>query len=127
MIEEPLLADNGYPSEAELEKICTWDWGDFTDWADRLTAFMAYVKERWNYVEWGWREGVAEGDEFLDFEIGRRCWRISTGGWSGNEDLIDAMKANTMFWTLTAWSWRRGGHYVFVDGGPARGEAAGST
>ena len=38
---------------------------------------------------------------------------ISTGGWSGNEDLIGAMQNNAMLWIMTWVSSRRGGHYTF--------------
>ena len=37
---------------------------------------------------------------------------VSTGGWSGNESIIGAMKENTDYlYTFIAFAWRRGGHY----------------
>lgn len=54
--------------------------------------------------------------------LGIRRYRISTGGWSGNEELLMALQANHMAWTWTWISSRVGGHYVFEvrkDGGPA--------
>jgi hypothetical protein len=38
---------------------------------------------------------------------------ISTGGWSGNEDIIQELLSNQMVKMLTYTSWRRGGHYEF--------------
>lgn len=42
-------------------------------------------------------------------------YTFSTGGWSGNEDLIRAMEQNWMIWSLTWVQSRRGGHYIFED------------
>lgn len=38
---------------------------------------------------------------------------LVTGGWSGNEEVISAMKENTMGWIMTWSSSHRGGKYVF--------------
>jgi hypothetical protein len=43
---------------------------------------------------------------------GRR-WSISTGGWSGNESLIEALQRNHIFWSLCWMKSERGGHFVF--------------
>lgn len=93
--EDQILDDNGYPSDAELKRVEEWPW------QDGFRPLMAYVFARWKYADIGyWQQ---EGDRFA----------ISTGGWSGNEDLIQALEANQMFRSLCAYSWRRGGHYVY--------------
>lgn len=85
---------NGYPEERELKEIHEWPYKDFI-------SLMEYVKERWRYTDDGfWR---VEGNEY----------HISTGGWSGNESIIGALKENLMFWSMCWMSSRRGGHYVF--------------
>lgn len=38
--------------------------------------------------------------------------RLSTGGWSGNEEIIAELR-KTMFWMLYWEEHRRGGHYKF--------------
>jgi len=43
---------------------------------------------------------------------------VSTGGWSGNEELIGAMRMNFILWSQWWWSSRRGGHYVFARKDP---------
>lgn len=83
---------DGYPDEAELQRIREWPHQDCAD-------LLAFVRSLW-WGKWGWRQN------------GYR-YRISTGGWSGNESLIAAMEDNDMFWMLTWRSSRRGGYYVF--------------
>jgi hypothetical protein len=38
--------------------------------------------------------------------------RMSTGGWSGQEDLVSAVK-RSLIGIMYLWSWRSGGHYEF--------------
>jgi len=100
--------ENGYPTEEELEKIRTWP---LLEWA----GLMRFVKSVWWSADWGWSE--AESPE----RKGEMMYQISTGGWSGNEDLIEALRDNMMFWAVCWYSSRRGGHYEFrcppPDGG----------
>jgi hypothetical protein len=48
---------------------------------------MAFVRSLWKYADWSWSQ---EGRRFS----------ISTAGWSGNEELIEAMQENFIFWAL---------------------------
>jgi len=65
---------------------------------------MDFVHSLWHWPDWGWKE-LATDD--------RTTYDISTGGWSGNEELIGAMRENFMFWSMCWVSSRRGGHYIF--------------
>ncbi len=85
---------DGYPESRELNKIRKWTYTDFA-------GLLEYVKERWKYSDCGYWRQV------------RRIYRISTGGWSGNESIVAALMANRMFWAICWVSSKRGGHYVF--------------
>lgn len=86
------MDDDGYPEESELKQIAEWPWRD-------IPALLEFVQLRWSYPNYWWQEG-----DILN---------VSTGGWSGNEDLINAMMQNRMFVAICWISSRRGGHYKF--------------
>ena len=90
----------GYPSEEELDKIRTWDQKDFKgllEWLrDDLRMFDGYA----SIHEWS--------DEDYDY------YCISTGGWSGNEDIIAAIRENRILWLTHWYEIRRGGHHTFT-------------
>jgi hypothetical protein len=97
-----VMDSDGYPTEAELLRV--------TEWSDvDAMAWLAYVKTLWHWPDWGWRE---EDDRIF----------ASTGGWSGNEAVIEAMQRNFL-WGVVLESYRRGGHYELRiapgAGGPA--------
>jgi hypothetical protein len=102
-----VVSEDVYPTEEELAKVAAWPWQD-------PRGLLAYVKEKWWAADWGWAEGRFE-------EYGRKGhrYRISTAGWSGNEDLINALHQNRMFWSLCWFSSQRGGHYEFRVSGDA--------
>jgi len=83
---------NRYPTNEELEKITKWSWKD-------SRACFDYIASIWEY------------SDYVTFDKGE-C-HLSTGGWSGNEDIIGALKENTMIWMFTWMQSRRGGHYIF--------------
>lgn len=97
------MDDDGYPTEDELAKVKDWPIKSHADCA----ALLAFVRENWWAADWGWTE--AESVETKEHE-----YYASTGGWSGNESMIDAMHSNSMFWMLAWKSSRRGGHYEFA-------------
>jgi hypothetical protein len=87
-----------YPTNPDLDAIRTFQ-GEPRAWFD-------LIKLAWWAVEWGWYEEASPTQTTIF---------ISTGGWSGNESIIDAMKNNTAWlWTMTWASSRRGGHFTFT-------------
>lgn len=81
-----------YPSEQELDAIKVWDYKD-------MRSCFDFIQSIWAYPEYAW----IEEDKL----------HLATGGWSGNEDIIWAMKENPMLWLMTWESSHRGGKYVF--------------
>lgn len=113
------LDQDGYPTDEALEHIKTLGKLD-GDIKARTEEFIAFVRSIWHWPEWGFHE--REGENI----VGRKCRVIElhTGGWSGNESVIDAMHG-TFFWFFY---WRRsdcGGHFYFelpVDAPKEKGE-----
>ena len=91
-----MIDEHGYPTEEALKKIINWP-------DDDMLGLINFVKELWYYPNYWHEDG---GNKAIRYEI-------STGGWSGNEDLIGAMRSNQIFWMLCWYSSRRGGHYIF--------------
>lgn len=85
--------EDGYPEEYELKKIEEWDYHDFP-------GLVEYVYDLWTYKHYWTNEGEGK-------------YKISTGGWSGNESIIAALMENRMFWAVCWVSSKRGGHYEF--------------
>lgn len=95
MIEAEIDSD-GYPTDAVLKCIKTWPLSDNESY-DALIEFVEPIFEHYGKID---RSG---GNV-----------KISTGGWSGCEDAIEALWENQMFW-LTCWqATMRGGHYKFT-------------
>lgn len=83
----------GYPTESALQAVRDWNPTD----GRGLLAFLRSI--------WWHPAAITEGED--------GTWSVSTVGWSGNEDLINALMDNHIWWTLHWESSRRGGHYVF--------------
>lgn len=96
---------DGYPTDEELQKIKEWPIAD--DYAD----FFAFVRSCWHYADCGYWEEEDTIDDLFDRPVHR--YSISTGGWSGNESVIQAMEENVMVWIMTWVQSRRGGHFIF--------------
>ena len=89
------LDDDGYPTESTLEQIT-----NFKAWTRaECVTLLGHISAIWNWPKYF----TQEGDEY----------KLSTGGWSGNESIIEALQGNLMFWMRCWESSRRGGHFVF--------------
>ena len=93
MANQPTFDSDGYPTEDTLRVIAAWP-------VNELDDLVPFVCEAWSYPD------RAQHDE------AKATLYLSTGGWSGNEDIIEALEKNFAFW----WYWfksQRGGHYWF--------------
>lgn len=91
----PHLDSGGYPTEETLERIKSWDVKDFVGLAD-------FLCEAWWYPNRAFLSTSKDGRPML---------HLSTGGWSGNEDMLGHLpKLWDLFYFHTH---TRGGHYVY--------------
>ena len=97
------LDEDGYPTNEALDKISQWDYNDLQGW-------MNFIESLWHLKPMVW---------YSEHKFDEDCnhwyteYRVSTGGWSGNESIIHAMQENKLCWHFVWYSTRRGGHYVF--------------
>lgn len=100
---EPSFDRDGYPTDQTLQVITEWDYHD-------LPGLMAYIAKAWKYPNWA-----------REVRPGR--WVFSTGGWSGNEKLMSALRSNEYFSGL-AWChlYVAGGLWIFAISPEARQE-----
>lgn len=82
--------EEGYPTASDLQRIATWP-------ETNLVGLLEFVRSIWWAADWGFRRW------------GKTYW-LSTGGWSGNEEIISVLQHH--FCWFVAWqSSRRGGHH----------------
>lgn len=92
-----------YPTDEDLGLISNWTIKDITGWFD-------YIQSLWALTKWKIEEAT---DDITERPVTR--YTITTGGWSGNEELIGAMQRNWLMWSVTWVQSNRGGHYIFQD------------
>lgn len=100
--EEDMLDEDGYPTADALWCVMHWPWDDSAGW-------FKFIESIWWMADWGWHEKIAA--DWDDKDVLQ--YHIATGGWSGNESIIEYMQKNTMLWHLTWVQSRRGGGYIF--------------
>lgn len=92
-----------YHTAKELKAIKNWDVKDTNN-------LIFQLKNMWEYNDcfienWG-LDRVFKKRQVLTLEL-------HTGGWSGNEEIIAALKQNKLFWMIWWWKTEKGGHYYF--------------
>ena len=93
---------DGYPTKEELDRIRAWDPADGP-------GLLEFVRSIWWSADWGWSTGkIIERDQATIC-----CHYVSTGGWSGNEEIIEVLRNHRLWWGTHWYSTRRGGHYEF--------------
>ena len=109
MDEQEYLDLDGYPTDAALDRIKEWDWHD-------VPGVFAFIRELWWQEGWGVSDTlrpeeykVCHNDLFPD----RKYIRFATGGWSGNESLIYALRENHIIWSCCWQLSASGGLHIF--------------
>lgn len=95
--------DSEYHTEKELKEIQNWDVKDAHNLIERLRDMWEYK----NYFIENW------GLDHIHKERPVLMLELHTGGWSGNEDIIEALQKHKLFWMMWWWKTERGGHYYF--------------
>lgn len=87
----------GYPTEETLKCV-----------SELLPSSEIDPWEQVDYIIslWHW------GDMMVKIDKEKGCFQISTGGWSGNESIIGALK-HSGFWMMCWYRSECGGHYWF--------------
>jgi len=93
-----MLDENGYPDEASLKAIEEWD-----ILKQGVQGLLDLIEENTNHPDFSFS---ITGKKVLRFEY-------HTGGWSGNEDVISALRRNILFFAVFWQKSTRGGHYYF--------------
>jgi hypothetical protein len=82
---------------------------DFDPFKMRVDDFLLSVREEYDEHYGKWYQEVRDNDvDGRVIEVD-----IRTGGWSENEDVVNALLENTMTRILFYHSWQRGGQHVF--------------
>ena len=95
-----LFNDDGYPTEEVLSRITAWSV------KDDVFALLKAVAP------------LFEGYGRCEYNTDKQLWEVATGGWSGCEDVVQALQQNTLFWSLCWQLSRRGGYYEFTGHAP---------
>ena len=98
------LDNQGYPTDEFLDYLS--DWEKFED----VFEIIELIETYWWMPDWGLTRKKPYTERFTNQRV--FTYHMSTGGWSGNESLIYALKKNVLFWVY----WRNtrcGGHYTF--------------
>ena len=88
--------EKNYPTEEELQKIKDWDA------VKDPMGLIGFIKGLWAYPDYF----VVKGKRVI--KLG-----LHSVGWSGNEDIIESLQENKMFFLLYWLKSTRGGHYFF--------------
>jgi hypothetical protein len=89
---------NEYPTQEDLDILSKWDFNQGS-----IKDFLDFLESSWWMADWGFK---LSGKRVLKLQL-------HTGGWSGNEDIIDAIQKQFIFWSMCWTETHRGGHYYF--------------
>lgn len=92
-----------YPTKEDIEFVKKYGLEEFH-------PLLEHLENIWWAADWGFKlAGKATKNNFEEKVL---KLELHTGGWSGNEDIIEALQG-TSFWILCWEKTVRGGHYYF--------------
>lgn len=99
------LDDDGYPTDAALQRLAEWPLSD-------VNGAIDFMRALWWMPDWGITENITSDERTVyRLDDDTRYVKLSTGGWSGNEELMRVFRDR--WWRERAIVvHRRGGHYV---------------
>ena len=103
VLPDVLLDEEGYPTEEYIAFVKGYN--------NQTMLIMEFVED---VLQDGWYFGDWAFKLFRKYK-GKRKLLLSTGGWSGNEEIIDAILGNVYLThsKMKYIGWKRGGHYTF--------------
>jgi len=99
------LDSEGYPTDEFLERI-----GKLEVIPD-IWQFIEEIRDAWWCNDWGFKLTKPYRIKGI-YDRKYRTLELHTGGWSGNESIIYALKSS-MLWIMYWQKTYRGGHYYF--------------
>ncbi len=82
--------ETDYPTEEQLKEIEEWDCTSY----EKKVALAEYVCNLWHFSDWATLKGKKV-----------KTLRLATAGWSGNEDIVGALRRNFIWmgtWEMSA-------------------------
>lgn len=101
---DPEFDDDGYPTDATLAVLEAWP---------DANGALQFMRAAWHWPEAVRDDLSAHEGQVVHAEPEDRYLRFATGGWSGNDSLIAALRQNHMAWALTWCLTARGGLHIF--------------
>lgn len=89
------LDENEYPTEPTLRQIASWTY------EKGFRELMEFIKPCFS------------GYGRIELRDIDNTYEVATGGWSGCEDVIQALQENHVFWGVCWMLSKRGGYYEF--------------
>ncbi len=87
-----------YPTTEQLNKIIEWECFTF----ESSLSLAEYIFDLWHFENWATLEGKRV-----------KTLRLATGGWSGNEDILSALRKNFIFHSKYWESSHKGGLVIY--------------
>jgi len=108
-MDDPMFDEHGYPLKDTLDEIALWP-------AERgWDELLRFVNKAWKHAKRQTDDGGTL--QLIEQREGRDIWLAVPGGWTGNEDIIAALRENAGFWSDCFMKVRRDGRresYHFV-------------